>query len=363
MSLFAKLNRMPQTEEHEHFSSKLQLLSTFKKAGELPGFVQDYLLSRLALGYSPATIQRYIYDFCFFFSYVKQATGSSEADMSSLTLDDFLQLQKDGIEHYLSYLALEVENEARTINRKLSVLQSLFDYLIKKGKTETNPVLAVKRPKIGKKEPVYLTKEEMRQFFKQLDAELPTGTSERQKRYHQYLKERDFLVIHLLVFTGLRISELASLRLKQVQFERRTILVHGKGNKERTVPLSAETINLIRRYLESLPKKSRPAHGEAPLLVGYDFKTGAYLPGVTVSALQKMLQRQLKKAARSIPSLQTKPISAHKLRHTFATALIEQGVDVLTVQSLLGHETVATTQVYAHVQNKAREKAIEQLSF
>ncbi len=188
-------------------------------------------------------------------------------------------------------------------------------------------------------------------------------TTLRQIMYHNSLKHRDFLVFYLLISTGLRISELASLQLKQLNLERKTITVRGKGNKERTIPLSSETITFINEYLHSLPDKARPKHASDSLFIGYDFKQKAYTTSVTLNALQKMIQRQLKRASKSVESLQKKQITAHKLRHTFATALIENGVDVLTIQSLLGHESVATTQVYAHVQDRAREQAIEQLTY
>ncbi len=119
----------------------------------------------MSLGYSPATIQRYIYDFCFFFTYVKHYAEDDNFEVSSIKLDDFLELEKAGVQHYISYLALEVENEPRTINRKLSALQSLFDYFIKAGLTVNNPVVGVERPKIGKREPIYLTQNEVKQLL------------------------------------------------------------------------------------------------------------------------------------------------------------------------------------------------------
>ncbi|TWI58981.1 tyrosine-type recombinase/integrase [Halalkalibacter nanhaiisediminis] len=363
MSLFAKLNHIQTSIENTTSTHKAQLFSTYKKANELPSFIQDYLVSRMSLGYSPSTIQRYIYDFYFFFSYVKRHTDDPAFSASSIQLVDFLQLEKAGIQHYISYLALEVENEPRTINRKLSALQSLFDYLIKEGLTATNPVVGVERPKLGKREPVYLTQKEVKQLLNAIRATEDHHVSLRQKMYQEKLNSRDFLVFYLLISTGLRISELSSLKLKQVNVERRTLSVRGKGNKERTIPLATETINMIEDYLRSLPKDARPQYPDDALFIGYDFKKGSYIKSVSLNALQKMIQRQIKRASQTIASLQNKQITAHKLRHTFATALIENGVDVLTIQSLLGHESIATTQVYAHVQDRAREQAIEQLTY
>ncbi len=363
VSIFAKINQFNQAEQLATNSYKNQLFSIYKKAETLPGFVQDYLLSRISLGYSPATIQRYIYDFCFFFSYVKRYSGDSQFDISSIQLEDFLQLEKTGIQHYISYLALEVENEARTISRKLSALQSLFDYLIKEELATTNPVRGIERPKIRRREPVYLTQEEVTKLLAAIQSNFHTETSMRQKMYNQKLHKRDFLVIYLLISTGLRISELATLKLKQLHFTQKALTIRGKGNKDRTIPLASHTITLINEYIHALPLSIRPSQAEDFLFIGYDFTKGDYQPSVTVNSLQKMIQRRLEQAAHLVEALQKKHISAHKLRHTFATALVENGVDLLTIQSLLGHESVATTQVYAHVQDRAREKAIEQLNY
>lgn len=362
MSIFAKLNHFTSHQNRSTENYKKQLFSTYKKADTLPGFVQDYLVTRISLGYSPATIQRYIYDFCFFFSYVKRYSEDDQLDVSSIQLDDFLLIEKSGIQHYISYLALEVENEPRTISRKLSALQSLFDYLMEEKWTNTNPVLGVERPKIRKREPVYLTRVEVNQLLASIKSNMDEETSLRQRKYNEKLNKRDFLVIYLLIFTGLRISELATLELKQIHFTQKALTIRGKGNKDRTIPLSSNTLSLISDYLQSLPKDIRPTLAKDPLLIGYDFMKKEFKKSVSISALQKMIQRRLQKASNSVEALQKKKISAHKLRHTFATALIENEVDLLTIQSLLGHESVATTQVYAHVQDRARERAIEQLS-
>lgn len=362
MSIFAKLNEFHKEEHSADNHLKTQLFSTYKKADELPAFVHDYLLSRMALSYSPATIQRYIYDLHFFFSYVKRMSGEPHFDLSSIKLDEFLQLEKTGVQHYISYLALEVENEARTINRKLSALQSLFDYLIKEELTTVNPVRGVDRPKVRKREPIFLTKNEVNELLHFLRTAPYQNTSLRQQRYDEKLLKRDYVTIYLLIATGLRISELVHLKMKQIHFTKKQVSVYGKGNKERTIPLADYSIQLINEYIDSLPLEAQPNKAEDHLLVGYDFMKNEYKPSVSVSAIQKMIQRRIEQAAEHVDALQKKNITAHKLRHTFATALVENGVDLLTIQSLLGHESVATTQVYAHVQDRAREKAIEQLN-
>lgn len=135
--------------------------------------------------------------------------------------------------------------------------------------------------------------------------------------------------------------------------------VLGKGNKQRTIPLTDEVIEVIQHYLQSLPETVQPKQ-EDSLLVGFDFRTMTYSRSISVSALQKKwFNACLNGQKKVIPSLENRTITAHKLRHSFATALIRNGVNVLTLQQLLGHESVATTQVYAHVDYEAKIKAIQ----
>jgi integrase/recombinase XerC len=360
MSFFAKLNDLHKDAEKRTDVLSSAIKAQYRKIDLLPPFIQQYLVSRISLGYSKQTIQRYIYDYHYFFQYVERVSEDDSFLASEVSLKDFLQIEKGAIEYYISYLALEMENEPRTINRKVSALQSLFDYLVKKGETSINPVIGVERPKVGKREPVFLTVSEAQLLLKAIRD--TSHLSRRQLRYAIRLIERDYAVIYLLLSSGLRISEIANLKMKDVDEVEKAIKVRGKGNKERRIPLSVDTVEVINYYLNSLPIKYRPSGGEDFLFVGYDFQVQQYSKGVTISALQKMIQRQLKRAKEQYQFLRHKNITAHKLRHSFATALVSNGVDVLTVQSLLGHESVATTQVYAHVQDHARQEAIQRLS-
>lgn len=360
VSFFAKLNDLHKKTDLKTDFLPEAIKQQYRKIDQLPLFIQQYLISRVSLGYSKQTIQRYIYDYHYFFHYVKRVSEDPSFQPAAVTLKDFLQIEKAAIEHYITYLSLEVENEPRTINRKISALQSLFDYLVKKGETTTNPVLGVERPKVGKRDPVFLTINEAQLLLKAVKD--TSSLSFRQKKYAEKLLARDYAVIYLLISSGLRISELANVKMKDFDKDENILKIQGKGNKERSIPLSFETIDVLTYYLDSLPIKSRPKQSEDHLFIGYDFQSQEYTKQVTVSALQKMIQRQLHRAKQYAPSLQHKTITAHKLRHSFATALVAKGVDVLTVQSLLGHESVATTQVYAHVQDDARKEAITRLS-
>ncbi|WP_054709681.1 tyrosine-type recombinase/integrase [Bacillus sp. JCM 19041] len=354
MSVFAKLNQQASKEEN----TQKNLFSThYRRYNEMPSFIQDYIKHIAALGYSSATIQRYLYDYVDFFSYVKRHSEEDAFNSKEVDILDFSQLNEQGIEHYVSYLSLEVQNEAKTINRKLSALQSLFAYLVKNYGLSQNPVLHVTRPKMKKRDPVYLTVGEIKEITDLILSD--KGLSTRQKRYHKRLHLRDYAIMMTLARTGLRISELASLLHSQFDTFRNELIVYGKGNKERVIPLPADLVNIINIYVNSLPDDVKPV-GAKPLFVGFDFKTGMYTSSISVSALQKMIQRQFLRASKELPSFRDRALSAHKLRHSFATALIKNGIDVLTIQQLLGHSSVATTQVYAHVHQEAKRHAMNQ---
>ncbi|MFS0786710.1 tyrosine-type recombinase/integrase [Shouchella sp. 1P09AA] len=352
MSIFAKINQHDSRKDQQQINRDKH---TFRRLDDMPDFIQGYVQYILSLGYSHSTIQRYIYDYVDFFNFVQRQSDEEMFSSTAIKLNDFAQLNQQGIEHYVSFLAMELENEAKTINRKLSALQSLFHYLIKQYGLSENPVLSVTRPKVKKREPIYLSIEEMKAIVNLALSE--EGLSARQKKYHELLRMRDYTAIMLLVRTGLRVSELASLEHADIHFSHQEMRVLGKGNKQRTIPLSEEVLQVIRQYVDSLPVDVRPNQHDA-LLVGFDFRTMAYTPSIGVSALQKMIQRLIDRAKMTIPSLANRTITAHKLRHSFATALIRNGVNVLTLQQLLGHESVATTQVYAHVDYEAKIKAI-----
>lgn len=352
LSIFARLN---EQETKHAASAHAYYAGQYRRYTDMPSFIQNYIDYIGALGYSPTTIQRYLYDFLDFFSYVQRHGNDDDFSTSAIQLADFAQLNQKGIEHYISYLSLEVQNEAKTINRKLSALQSLFTYLVKNHNIGENPVLHVTRPKTKKRNPVYLTVEEIKEITDLVCSD--EGLSTRQKRYYHKLHLRDYTAIMILARTGLRLSELASLRMAQINLSRKEITVFGKGNKERLIPLPIDLVDIINNYVNSLPESNRPKRNDY-FFVGYDFKTNAYTTSLSISAFQKMISRHFERASLLIPTLRDRKLSAHKLRHSFATALIKNGVNVLTIQQLLGHNSVATTQVYAHIHQEAKREAI-----
>ncbi|WP_179295472.1 tyrosine-type recombinase/integrase [Bacillus sp. FJAT-45350] len=358
MSVLKKLKNSQKENSHRLGHTTRSALAEFRYVEKMPPFIQEYVISRMALGYSMTTLQRYIYDFKSFFDYVHEVTGE-DFQIKDITLEDFIDIDREMIEDYIQFLSLHAKNNGKSINRKLSALKSLFDFLKQQKYTTLNPVNDVERPKVIRKDPIYLNRDEYEELFSIILSD--KGMSKRQIKYHTLLKERDGAIIHTMIMTGLRISELCQIKVKDFNTKERELSVIGKGNKQRTIPLNEGTLKIINQYMTSLPKQHRPTSYEQSLFVGYDFKKNQYTEQVTVSAIQKMIQRHIERAKTYLPFLSYKNISAHKLRHSFATELVHRGIDVLTVQSLLGHESVATTQIYSHVKKDAKKLAIEAL--
>lgn len=233
-------------------------------------------------------------------------------------------------EHLLAYLADAVQHgrKPRTTARQLSALRRFFRYRVREGQCTRDPTAQLESPRLGRPLPKTLSEEEVERLLETPDAEKASGL-------------RDRAMLELLYATGLRVSELVSLRLGQLRLDQGVVKVTGKGNKERLVPLGEEAVDRLQEYLES-------ARGE--LLRGAS--TDALFPGNRGTAMTRQaFWHNIKRYARAAGIRSS--ISPHTLRHAFATHLVNHGADLRTVQMLLGHADLSTTQIYTHV---ARER-------
>lgn len=225
---------------------------------------------------------------------------------------DYLQLRK-----YLAILK-EKNLKSRTIHRKISCLRSFFKFLVREGYIKTNPVLSLSSPKQEKRLPSFLTEEEM---FKLIEA--PTGEDERSLR--------DRAILETFYSTGMRISELVGLSQDDLDFIGGVVKAKGKGKKERLLPIGEKALTAIRNYLDKRKKQTDAVF------------------------LNKMGRRLSDRGVRNIVSKYIKitslrqGISPHSLRHSFATHLLNRGADLRSVQELLGHANLSTTQIYTHL--------------
>ena len=220
----------------------------------------------------------------------------------------------------------------RTIARKLSCLRSFFRFLCRQGTLEHNPALAVPTPKLERRLPSFLDE---RQIVRLL--ETPSTQT-----WHGL---RDRAILETFYSTGARIGELVGLNLDDLDEISGTIVVRGKGKKERLCPIGETALAAIRAYIARRPKKLR---------VPYAVFVSQKLTRLTARQVDRLIARYVRAAG--LPA----SISPHSLRHSFATHLLDRGADLRSVQELLGHANLSTTQIYTHITPQRLKKVYDQ---
>jgi integrase/recombinase XerC len=256
------------------------------------------------------------------------------------------RLERDDFRAYLRCLGRA--NLSRAVIRlRFSALRSFYRFLVRRGLLTTSPVRNLALPKPGQRLPRFLTVE---QTVALLTAPLKELENQR-KHSDQPAPEaeywRDAALLETLYSCGLRVSELCGLRADDIDANGQVIRVRGKGRKERQVPIGAPALEAIRQYWKALA--SAPV-GEMPAFLAHEHR----LQPLSPRAVQARLKRYLASASLD-PHL-----SPHKLRHSFATHLLDAGADLRSVQELLGHAHLATTQVYTHLTTERLKQAYEQ---
>ena len=234
-------------------------------------------------------------------------------------------IQYNDVRTYLSWCYTK-KLSRRTVSRKLSALRSFYQFLLNEGVVGNNPFSMLKAPKAKQTLPKFLYEEEMAAIFESIDQESVLGC-------------RNYAILELLYGTGLRVSECCGLQLEQLDFELAVLLVHGKGNKQRYIPMGAFAVLAVQNYLE----KSRPQLvGKSQSATKSLFLNHLGYP-LTERGVRHILNQITEKAAGNIK------LAPHMIRHTFATHLLNNGADLRSVQELLGHENLSSTQIYTHV--------------
>ncbi len=236
--------------------------------------------------------------------------------------------------HYLSHL--ESEGFARkSIARKISSLRVFYNYLLAQKKIDINVFETLETPKIPKKLPRIIQDEEIDHLFKSIDRLKPLGF-------------RNYVIIDLLFSCGLRASELVNMSIRDIQLDREQILIHGKGSKDRYVPLHHKLIEDLKHYLTyTRPILLSKGNDSREQRVFINYKGTA----LTVRGLQLIIKHVIKDAG------ETYQLHPHMLRHAFATTLLNHGADLRVVQELLGHEHLKSTQIYTHVSTESMKEA------
>lgn len=245
-------------------------------------------------------------------------------------------LTKQNVRHYMKK-AFENDISKRTMKRKLSALRTYYNFLTERNIVSKDPFLNLTSPKAGNQLPKVLFEEQVNQLF------------EFNRQRNDQLRDRDQAILELLFATGLRASELRSLTLQMIDLNQRTINVIGKGDKERTVAFTLKCKATLQVYLNGL-RKTLLSNRKNPIPTSVVFLSNR---GEQLSSygLRYILHAIESKTGEFLD------LHPHILRHSFATFLLEKGADLRTIQELLGHESLNTTQVYTHVsEDKIRKE-------
>ena len=288
----------------------------------------DYL--KFEKRYSPHTIRSYHDDLVQFFDYLQTQFG----------VINLKEISHSIVRSWLASLK-EEDLSARSINRKISTLKSFFKFHLKNGGIVHTPMTKVIAPKMNKRLPVFIKETDTSSLISSLTINTEDWDSLNAK-----------IIFTLFYNTGMRLSELINLKENQVDFYKKQVKVLGKGNKERIIPVSSDVIKTIEEYVQYKKKE----YGETENVLIVSAKGKKLYPKYAYNLVNKILSENIKTLVKKSP---------HVLRHTFATHLMNNGANLDAVKELLGHASLATTQVYTHntieklkdVHKKAHPKA------
>ena len=282
----------------------------------------EYL--RVERNYSKYTVLNYINDINEFIDY-----------LNDNKLGDIFNVRTNITRYYVAYMTEDKDYKASSISRKLSSLRSFYRFLLQEELIENNVFLEISSPKLDKKLPKLIYYNEIDEIFNAIDTKTALGI-------------RDYAIIEVLYGTGIRVSELCSMTITSIDFYNDSITVMGKGSKMRNVPIYDSIKNALRDYIEFSRNELLSKNTENPTnLLFVNFKGGP----LTTRGVRVVLDNICERAS------ETLKVTPHMFRHSFATHLLDNGADLRSVQELLGHVNLATTQIYTHV---SKEKLKEE---
>lgn len=288
-------------------------------------------------GKSANTVDGYFIDLRCFFRYYKLSTGRVPADtefnsidISDVDVEMCSKVTLSDIHLFLNYATSVLNNKNAAKSRKCSALRAFFGYLCSKtNKISVNPTLELENPKLRSSLPHFLTLEQSFDLLRSVDGK------------H---KERDYCILLLFLTCGMRLSELAGINYRDISDDGRLRLL-GKGNKERIVYLNEACMDAVKRYMAVRPKD------------GVIDKEALFLSTrrqrISIKNVQHLVKKHLSEIGLG------EGYSTHKLRHTAATLMYQEGVDVRVLKDILGHENLSTTQIYTHVSSEQMKNAAQ----
>ncbi len=252
--------------------------------------------------------------------------ATAVATQVDINIDRLLMTtQTDSVRSYLAFLN-EKQYSKATIARKLATLRSFYKFLVKRNHITSNPVVSIRTPKQEKKLPRHLEYEEVKRLLNTP----PVNT---------WLGARDRAILETLYSTGIRVSELVALNMDDIDFLGEVVHIRGKGKKERIAPIGSSALQVIQHYMEYRNKRAQ-SNSNFDSKVLFVNKHGRRL---STRSVRRKMDKYLKMAGLD-PA-----ISPHTLRHSFATHMLNNGADLRSVQELLGHQSLSTTQIYTHL--------------
>ena len=302
-------------------------------------------------GFSGHTLESYSNDIGVFIDYCSTIFLTDNIDLDLInakTIRNFI-----GIEKERKYVVdgKKKKYETKTVNRRLAVIKSLFKYLYNFEKIKDNPAMYLRTQKTEKNLTQFVREDDIVKLMeKPLNMNIPDKRYKKDNKKKKYITNkleglRDQAILEMLYATGLRLSELLSINICDIDRKSELVKVMGKGGKERIVPIGKVALNSIESYLKKLGKSIRSNY-EDPLFVN---KKGKRLP-------KRTLQRRIKKYLEVTMGGGT----VHTLRHTFATHLVNSGADILTVKELLGHSSLSSTQHYTRLNLEKIKKVYQE---
>ena len=282
-------------------------------------YIEEFTIDlEYARNYSKNTISSYNSDLLIFNEFIKK---------------DLVRVNKDDIRKFIKYLNNKKE---RTLSRYITTLRVFYDFMIKKNYMKENPMDGISNPKLSKSLPDVLSIEEV---DKLLSFKLDTN-----------FDYRDKCILEMLYSTGLRISELVSLKLENINLDDSLVKVMGKGSKERITPFNESTRVYLDKYIKEIrPNMLKKTQNDYLFLNNHG-------NNLTRQAIFKMIKK------RALNAGIKKEISPHTLRHSFATHLLAGGADIRFIQELLGHENISTTEIYTHIAKENLKEIYDELN-
>ena len=271
---------------------------------------KNYL--KLERGLSMNSIESYEFDLIQFKNFINEnSINESPKKCSSSTVKRYL---------YKNFSNKKSRSQARSI----SALKSFFNYLLFEGEIHSSPINDIESPKIENKLPEVLTEDEIKRLISSVNLDSEFG-------------QRNKTIIEVLYGTGIRVSELIEIKLSNIFFKENILKVTGKGNKERFVPLGKIAIIEIKKYLNNRDK----------LKINSKFSDILFLNRYGRQLTRSMIFKVINDSSKNAEI--DKKISPHTLRHSYATHLLKNGADLRTIQLILGHESITTTEIYTHL--------------